>query len=415
MGAQVLHDFVDIAAVLDGHAGAEGNRGPLRAERRLVDGGFGEDHACVVLIPVGSALDAAGIALDEHAMAGGGLDIEHHVSLLGERQGPPRNVADHHLSIARGGAGGGEGAAMFHHPIGFAAGVRGLVEAKPFQAGSGGGYGGGERAQFHRDVGHYDVHEVDAAVEPLSAGVGCSLGDAAHLLQDFAVEAAQKKRISGGTILLPLLTGTEFGGAAIQVFGNLTRHQVAVLVTAFVRSAFDMKVDPTRGRIAIGGAKGLDGLARRPLAGGGCFVETHALKPRFAAHGPAGAGGQQDRVLRAAGDEFQRQPGPRLRTAHRGRVDVPWRRSHGDRGAHGDRGTVEILHRKAFGEYPAAELISFADGQRDGRRTNHGSAARIRRLQAQRLALAVQHLRVGRCGSAQGGPAVAGFIERALE
>ena len=121
---QMLHHFVDVAAVLNRHAGAEGHRSPLRVERRLADGGFGEDHAGVVLIPVGAALDPAGIALDQHAMAGGGLDIEHHVGLLGERQRPPGDVADHHLAIARSGAGGGEGAAMVHHGIAFAVGVQ---------------------------------------------------------------------------------------------------------------------------------------------------------------------------------------------------------------------------------------------------------------------------------------------------
>ncbi len=315
--AEMLHHFVDVAAVLDGHARAEGHRSALRVERRLADGGFGEHHAGVVLIPVGAALDAAGIALHEHAVAGGGLDIEHHVGLLGERQRPPGDVADHHLAIARGRAGGGEGAAMIQHGIAFAAGVGGLVEAQPFEAGGGGGNGRRQLAQFHGDVGHHDVHQVDAAVEPLGAGVGRALGDAAHLLQDFAVEAAQKERVGGGAILVPLFPGAEIGGAALQVFGNLARHQMAVLVAAFVRSAFDVKVDPTGGRIAIGGAEGLDGLARRPLVGGGYFVEAHALEPRFAAHGAAAAGGEQDRVLRAAGDEFQREPGPRLSAAQR--------------------------------------------------------------------------------------------------
>ena len=67
--AEMLHHLVDVAAVLDGHAGAEGHGRALRVEGRLADGGLGEDHAGVVLIPVGAALDAAGIALHQHAMA----------------------------------------------------------------------------------------------------------------------------------------------------------------------------------------------------------------------------------------------------------------------------------------------------------------------------------------------------------
>ena len=41
----------------------------------------------------------------------------HDVGLLGERERPPGDVADDHFAVARGGAGGGEGAAVIEHGI----------------------------------------------------------------------------------------------------------------------------------------------------------------------------------------------------------------------------------------------------------------------------------------------------------
>ena len=100
----------------------------------------------------------------------------------------------------------------------------------------------------------------------LRAGVGRAVGDAAHLFQDLAVEAAQEKRVGGGAVVVPPASlRAEVGGAALQVFGNLARHQVAVLVAALVGLAFDVQIDPPGGRIAVGGAEGLDGFAGRPF------------------------------------------------------------------------------------------------------------------------------------------------------
>jgi len=49
---------------------------------------------------IGAALDAAGIALHQHAMAGGGLDVEHDVGLLGQCQRPPGDMAHDHFAVA---------------------------------------------------------------------------------------------------------------------------------------------------------------------------------------------------------------------------------------------------------------------------------------------------------------------------
>ena len=110
--AQIFDHFVDIVAILNGFARAISDRRAVDVERALVDGGFGKHHAGIVLIPVRSALDAAGIALHQDAMSGDGLDVEHHVGLLGQRERPPGGVADNHAAVASGGSSGGEGAAM---------------------------------------------------------------------------------------------------------------------------------------------------------------------------------------------------------------------------------------------------------------------------------------------------------------
>jgi len=91
---------------------AIGDGSAVDIERTLIDGGFGEHDSGVVLVPIGSTLDAAGITLHQHTMAGGRLDIDHHVSLFGERERPPCGVPDDHAAIASGRPGSGERAAM---------------------------------------------------------------------------------------------------------------------------------------------------------------------------------------------------------------------------------------------------------------------------------------------------------------
>ena len=60
-------------------------------------------------------------------------------------------------------------------------------------------------AQFHRGIGHDDVHQIDAAALPLRAGVGRAIGDAAHLFQNFVIEAAQEKRVGLRAQVAPAL------------------------------------------------------------------------------------------------------------------------------------------------------------------------------------------------------------------
>ncbi len=101
-GAELMDHFIDVAAILNGHARAESHGCALRVERGLADGGLGKHNACVVLIPVNfPALESSSrIALDQHSMTVFGLDVEHHVGLLGKRERPPGDMADDHLAVA---------------------------------------------------------------------------------------------------------------------------------------------------------------------------------------------------------------------------------------------------------------------------------------------------------------------------
>src|ERR1019366_5968768 len=97
------------------------------------------------------------------------------------------------------------------------------------------------------------------------AGVARAIGDAAHFLEDFAIEAAEEERAGLGAEAAPSGgVGAKIGGAAFQILGNFARHEIAMLVAALVGFAFDVEIDPSGGGVAPGGSKGLDGLAGGP-------------------------------------------------------------------------------------------------------------------------------------------------------
>ncbi len=50
-------------------AGAEGNWSAIGIEWRLIDGGLGQHHPSIVLIPIGTTLNASGITLKQNAVA----------------------------------------------------------------------------------------------------------------------------------------------------------------------------------------------------------------------------------------------------------------------------------------------------------------------------------------------------------
>ena len=91
------------------------------------------------------------------------------------------------------------------HRITLAVRVRRLLQAQSFESCRSGGDGAAQFTHFDGRVGHDHIDEVDAAILPARAGVGGAVGDAAHLLQNFLVEAAQEQSIRGGAIVVPML------------------------------------------------------------------------------------------------------------------------------------------------------------------------------------------------------------------
>ena len=177
-----------------------------------------------------------------------------------------------------------------------------------FEAGRSHGHRRSQLAHLHFRVGDDDIGQVEFPVQPLRPGGVGAVGDALHLFEDFAIEAAQEKRIGGGAIRIPcLLVGLarEVEGAALQIFGNLPRHQPAVLIAALVRLPFDMQIDPAGRRIAVCRAERLHGIAGGPTVGGRRLVEADAFKPGFPRERAAAACGQQDLVPRAGRHETQ--------------------------------------------------------------------------------------------------------------
>ncbi len=265
--AQIFHHFVDVVAILNRFARAISDGRAIDVEGALVDGGLGEHHAGIVLIPIRSALDAAGIALHQDAMAGGGLDVEHHVGLLGQRERPPGGVADHHAAVASGGAGGGEGAAMIQRGAALAIDVIGSHQAQAFQAVRSHRQRRAQLAQFDGGVHDHDVGQVDGAAFPARAGIGGAVGDAFHFRENFLIEAVQEESGGGGARQVPafvLVFGIQLGGAALHVLRDFLGHQMPVLIAALVRLAFDVDVDPSAHGIAIGGTVGGDSGRRGP-------------------------------------------------------------------------------------------------------------------------------------------------------
>src|ERR1035438_1466609 len=82
---------------------------------------------------------------------------------------------------------------MIEDRIAFPVEVSGRRELQGLQAGGGHGHGAVEFAKFDGDVRDHDIDQIEAAVLPLSAGVAGAIGDAAHFLEDLAIEAAQKE------------------------------------------------------------------------------------------------------------------------------------------------------------------------------------------------------------------------------
>ena len=346
------------------------------------------------------------------------LNVEHDVSLLGQRQRPHGDMGDDHLAVAGGGAGGGESAATFVEGHGGLVIGGGQVQA--FESSGRHRQSRAQLAEFDCYVRGNNVEQIHFVPLKPRTGVGGAIGDAFHLLHDLVIEAAEKERVRGGARLLPAagVFEAEVGQAALQVLRDFLRHQVAVLVAALVRFAFDVKIDPAAVGIAISGAVAGNGFGDGPGALTRRVVDADALEPGLTFEGAAVANREQDIVLRARGHEADGQAGPILRAADGSGMDIEGHRRHGQCGAGSDGHAVKIADFDAVGAHPAAQLIAFADGERDGGRADTGVlriARRVAGLDAQRLAAVVLDRSVDGGDAVNGGPAVGGTVEGRLK
>ena len=90
-----------------------------------------------------------------------------------------------------------------------------------------------------------------------------------------------------------------------------------MLITAIVRLAFDVQINPASGRVAVRRTESLYRILRRPAVGGRSFVDGHAFEPRFTFERPAAARSEQYLILRFRRDKTQRQFRPVARACER--------------------------------------------------------------------------------------------------
>ncbi len=189
----MLHYLVYVVAILNGFACAIRDRSAVAIERTLANGGFGQHDAGIVLIPVGAALNAAGIGLHQNAVTLRRLNVEHDVGLLGQGERPPGGVRDHHVPVAGRFSRRGKGAAAFSHGnVAFGPRVIGWDQAKTFESGRRHANRLVQLAQFGDRVRRDDVDQIDRAAFVLGARGSGSVGDALHLFENFLIETAQE-------------------------------------------------------------------------------------------------------------------------------------------------------------------------------------------------------------------------------
>src|SRR5579871_367670 len=145
---------------------------------------------------------------------------------------------------------------------------------------------------------------------------------------------------------------------------------MAVLVSALVRLAFDVEINPSRGRIPIGGPEGRNSLSNRPLILGRNCIELYAFEPSFATECTAAADCKQYLVQRTAGSKSERQVRPRLRATERFRMYIEGHRCHCERRPGSNWRAVEISYQERLGADPTAQLIALSHCERHRREAN---------------------------------------------
>ncbi len=244
-----------------------------------------------------------------------------------------------------------------------------------------------ELAQFDGGVHDDYVGKIDGSALPACACIRGPVGDAFHFGENLLIETVHEERGCRGARQVPALVlafGIQFSGAARHVLRDLFGHQMPVLISALVRLAFYVKVDPSAHRIAISGTVSTDSGGSGPWICARRIFYRNPGKPRLSSERSAVCDREHDAVLRARRGEPQMDLGPIARAGQRFRLDVEWQGRHAKRGAGGDGRTAQVADGELVGPDPAGEFICFANRECDRRGLNAGIAIRAPRFQAHR-------------------------------
>ncbi len=257
------------------------------------------EDAGVVEVVVEAALDAAGVALHQNAMALGVFHVEPDVEEAALVEQIHGDVAEDDLAVGGGGADGGEGAAALRLGLRRRRAAWASLpstQRRHFQAGRLGGEAPRRAVMISAQalMATISTRSISPAVEA-GAGRAGAVGDPLHLLQVFLVVAAEEERVDEGAGRLPAVggrLGTLPLGEAADLGRDLRRQEPAVLHAALVRLALDVQDDPAGLRVAVGGAVALHrggvGLEVRRRRGRGPGRERRRCAEQRPGRGRAG-------------------------------------------------------------------------------------------------------------------------------
>jgi len=226
------NELVDVVGILHGFAGADelGDAGGVPALEHG-EGGFGDHDAGGVDAEVVAAVDEAGAAVHEDAIAFGGDDVEDGGPALAFHVGGPVAVSDDDLAVFGGGTRGDECAAAARSDEGSGAGFALLLQ-EPWDVVVG---------DLEVCVEGDDVEDVDVLASRLDA-----VGNALELGHVLGVDVGHDLVVGDGAEVGPILAGfvgvLELDG--LEIVGDLGGEEIAVLEADFAGGSFEMDVSP---------------------------------------------------------------------------------------------------------------------------------------------------------------------------
>jgi hypothetical protein len=230
--AHECDELIDVVGVLHGLAGADelGDTGGVPALEHG-QGGFGDHDAGGVDAEVVAAVDEAGAAVHEDAVAFGGDDVEDGGPAFAFHVGGPVAVGDDDLAVFGGGAGRDEGAASAGGNESCGAGFALLLqEPRDVVVGD-----------LEMGVEGDDVEDINILASGLNA-----VGDALEFGTVLGVDTGHDLVVGDGAEVRPrfaCFVGV-FELDGLEVVGDLGGEEVAVLEAYFAWRAFEMDVGP---------------------------------------------------------------------------------------------------------------------------------------------------------------------------